>query len=265
MTTPIQQRFLAPPNAKPHEDLQLVQGSLADYHALKEHHYRADRPATATRVLALRCPSRSVAQRFLAKPIGHQTVAVLIESLPSLSCTLRNWALHERYGNWLPPRQRATLLNREVRVISRVVVHPCWRGIGLAVRLVKEALDKPTTLYTEALAAMGKVNPFFQRAGMTAYHRPPHAFDQRLTDAMQSLGLTPNALASLEQMQSKIYALAPTQQQWFHKELYRWYRQNGGRSVVHSTDPATHLRTARQRLMLEPVYYLHHNTPTTPA
>ncbi len=262
MMSPIQDRFLTQAANKLDDDLELVDGSLADYNALKEHHYRADRPATATRVLALRSTSRSVSQRFLGKPTCKQTVAVLIESLPSLSCTLRNWALHDRYGNWLAPQQRATLLNREVRVISRVVVHPCWRGVGLAVWLVKAALNKPTTLYTEALAAMGKVNPFFERSGMTAYHRPPHAFDSRLTDAMESVGLNPNNLACLDQILTKINSLTGIQRDWFHKELYRWYRQNGGRGVVHSTNPMTHLRTARQRLMLEPVYYLHNNSAT---
>ncbi len=260
MTTILQRRFGALHQNKPDNDLEFVNGSLADYQTLKEHHYRADRPATATRVLALRCKSQSVTVRFRGKPAGSQTVAVLIESLPSLSCTMRNWALRDRYGNWLEPRQRATLLNREVRVISRVVVHPCWRGIGLAVRLVKAALDQPTTIYTEALAAMGRVNPFFERAGMTAYPRPPHAFNARLNDAMRSVGLSPNCLASIEQTQSKIESLTQAQRDWFHRELYRWYRQNGGRSIVHSTDPTIHLHAARQRLLLDPVYYLHDNT-----
>jgi GNAT superfamily N-acetyltransferase len=260
MTSPIQQRFSTLPAASTDGDLELVEGSIADYNALEEHHYRAARPATATRVLAFRCASRSVAERFRGDRTGRQTVAVLIESLPSLACTMRNWALRDRYGNWQAPQQRATMLNREVRVISRVVVHPCWRGIGLAVRLVRAALDKPTTLYTEALAAMGKVNPFFERAGMTAYHRPPHACDMRLTDAMHTVGLSPNDLARIDQMNAQINSLSTTQREWFYKELYRWYRQNGGRSVVHSTDQMTHMRTARQRLMLEPVYYLLDNS-----
>ena len=263
MTTALQQRFRSLAVDKAEDGLELTEGSLADYLSLKEHHYRADRPATATRALVLRSATRSVARRFRGEPTGKQTVAVLIESLPSLSCTMRDWALRGRYGNWLAPRQRATLLNREVRVISRVVVHPCWRGIGLAVRLVKAALEKPTTIYTEALAAMGRVNPFFERAGMTAYPRPPHAFDSRLIDAMRSVGLSPNGLASIEQTRFKIDSLPETKRDWFHKELYRWYRQNGGRGIVHSTDSADHLRTARHRLMLDPVYYLHDNTDKT--
>ena len=235
---------------------------MRDYNALKQHHYRADRPATATRILALRHVVKSAAVRYVHGDSRQETVAVLVESLPSLSCKMRNWALNDRYGSWLPGKQRAYLLNQEVRVISRVVVHPCWRGLGLAVRLVRAALETPTTIYTEALAAMGRVNPFFERAGMAAYHRPPHAFDTRLIEAMQSIGLSSSDLAMLDQTRALIESLPTTRRKWFYKELYRWYRQNGGRSAIHSTDPMTHLRTARKRLMLEPVYYLHDNTET---
>lgn len=241
------------------DSLALVQGGVADYNALKEHHYRADRPATMTRVLALRHTSRNAVVRFMHRDAQSQTVAVLIESLPSLSCKMRDWALNDRYGSWLSPGQRATLLNAEVRVISRVVVHPCWRGLGLAVRLVRHALQNPTTIYTEALAAMGRVNPFFERAGMTAYHRPPHAFDLRLIEVMHAVGLSPRDLALLEQVHTRLDSLSSDRRDWFHKELRRWYRRNAGRNASHSLDPLVHLRTARQRLMLEPVYYLHAN------
>lgn len=260
MVSHIQQRFHQTPDAGPDTELELNAGSIADYNTLKEHHYRADRPATATRVLTLSHTTHTATSRFTHAPQARHPVAVLVESLPSLSCTMRNYALNDRYGNWLAPRPRALLLNREVRVISRVVVHPCWRGTGLAVRLVKAALQSPTTLYTEALAAMGRINPFFERAGMTAYPRHQHAYDARLIQAMQSIGLSTASLASMAQASHKIHLLNKHTRNWFHKELYRWYRQNGGRSIVHSTNPDTHLQTARKRLMLDPVYYIHDNT-----
>lgn len=259
MNTPLQKRFLSRGGAGQPEHLELVRGDITDYNALKEHHYRADRPATLTRVLAIRHTERSAMDRFTHTPATPRTVAVLTESLPSLSCKMRNFALNDRYGTWLEPGPRARLLNSEVRVISRVVVHPTWRGMGLAVRLVRAALADPTTIYTEALAAMGSVNPFFERAGMTAYHRPPHAFDTRLIDAMHSAGLSPHDLADPDRLLATIASFPSSKRDWFHKELHRWYRQNGGRNTVHSTDPAEHLRTARRKLMLEPVYYLHHN------
>ena len=183
-------------------------------------------------------------------------VAVLVESLPSLSCRMRDWATHDRYGGHLPPRPRAMLLNAELRCISRVVVDPRWRGLGLAVRLVRDALASPTTPLTEAIAAMGRVNPFFERAGMTAYPRPTHAHDDRLIAALARAGIVARDLARTRWAWRQIQSLDPATRAWLLKELHRWYRQNAGRSAQHETDPRRQLDVARQRLRLEPVYFL---------
>ena len=70
-----------------------------------------------------------------------------------------------RYGG--PDRRAAAaLLNAEVEAISRVIVHPVYRGCGLAVRLIRHALMHAETPMVEALAAMGAVHPLFEKAGM---------------------------------------------------------------------------------------------------
>ena len=251
---------MKPQPTNPADRLVIERGSLRDYAQLAEHHYRANRPATAMRVLVMRDPQQGIVSRYLKQTHKPAPVAVLVESLPTLNCQLRDWALHERYGSWLPPRQRSRLLTQELRCISRVVVHPQWRGLGLAVRLVKHALAHPQTQFTEALAAMGKVNPFFERAGMTAYRRQPHAFDARLVAALEAVELSPRDLAQLGVMQTRIDALPAERKQWLLAELFRWYRQNGGgRRGDCSKDPQVHLKLAQSRLLLEPVYYLHDN------
>ncbi|MFA9479652.1 hypothetical protein ACERK3_15290 [Phycisphaerales bacterium AB-hyl4] len=247
------------PAPHPAESLHLERGKLADYGQLAEHHYRADKPATAMRVLIYRTHEPTLAARFVGRSDTGQVAAVLVESLPSLSCSMRNWALHERFGRWLPATQRSRMLNREVRCISRVVVHPQWRGLGLAVRLVKAALADACTPYTEALAAMGRVNPFFERAGMTAYRRPMHPCDARLLAALARVGIVGHDLATLDRTWQRITHQPENMRRWLVTELHRWYRNNGGRSATRNRDPRTHLRAAQQRLLLQPVYYLHDN------
>ena len=192
-------------------------------------------------------------------------IAVLVESLPALSCALRDWALHERYGSWLSPAERARLLNDEVRCLSRVVVHPQWRGLGLAVALVREALRTATTPCTEALAAMGRVSPFFEKAGMTRYARPPHRHDARLAAALERVGWSATDLATADAVIERLAALPPAERSWLEGELRRWYRQAGGRSFDASGDVRDYVLAARDRLLLEPVYYLWMRPPQTPA
>jgi len=242
----------------PADRLVRREGRLAEYRTLSRFHYLARAPAAATRVLTLVDPAPTVADRWHAMhgEAGCEhadacstgvVVAVLVESMPALSCRLRDVALPGRYTGWSDRRAAARLLNAEVRCISRVVVHPQWRGLGLAVDLVRRALASMTTPYTEALAAMGRVHPFFERAGMRAYRRPPLPADQRLRDALRFAGLPPWALADLPRAQALLAHPAPTAR-LLRRELARWA---GPRLPLE-----TQLQRARDRLLREPIYYL---------
>ena len=260
MNSSLQERFATLAGRSPAQELELVQGTAKDYRALAAHHYRAARPATMMRIVALRDRRPTVVGRYLHRHDQTQTAAVLVESLPALSCRMRDWALDGRYGSWLAPRQRSAALNRDMRCISRVVVDPRWRGLGLAVRLVRHALAEPATMFTEALAAMGQVHPFFEKAGMMAYPRPRHAFDARLIDALACAHVSLADLVRPTVAYQCIARLPGPRRRWLMGELYRWYRQNGGgRAAKHSTDALEHLRMAQRRLLLEPIYYLHDN------
>ena len=268
MTTALHDRFRGLPAAGLDDLLTLDRGSIRDYDALGQHHYRAGRPATASRVLVLQYRRPTVADRFLGRSASRRVAAVLVESLPVLQCRQRDWALRDRYKPITRPRQRARLLTTELRCISRVVVHPQWRGLGLAVRLVRAALDDPQAPFTEAIAAMGKVHPFFERAGMTAYPRPPHEHDARLAAVLEKAGFNLLNLARLTHLLDAIQALPDPTRQWTLHELRRWYRLTVGRSRQHSPDPAVHLQLAQQHLLCEPIYYFHVNrtlgSPPTP-
>jgi len=239
--------------------LTLRAGALREYEALAPFHYLRARPATVSRVLVLEDRRERVADRF-ARLCGEpaagergRVAAVLVESYPSLGCALRRAALGERYRGWGDRRASARVINAELRCISRVVVHPQWRGAGLAVRLVRAALATATTRYVEALAAMGRVHPFFERAGMTAYRRWPLPRDQRLRDALRFAGLEPWALASATRMRAALREGDPGHPGEPHagllrRELARWARNE--------TTIEQQLARARDELLCEPVYYL---------
>jgi len=154
----------APGGASAVTGWRIVRGTMDDYRALGRFHYRARRPAAIKRIWAVRVPPK---RRRAGDP---HTAAVLIVSPPVLNCRGRNVATGGRY---LRPNRRAGTrrLNAEMECVSRVIVHPIFRGCGLAVRLVRHALRTAPTGWVEALAAMGAVHPFFERAGMTAYGR----------------------------------------------------------------------------------------------
>lgn len=96
----------------------------------------------------------------------HGPAGVLVVSMPTLNAGWRDRA----WPGWRPAgegrRESAARLNAGLRTISRVVIDPRFRGMGLAAALVREYLRRPLTGRTEAIAAMGRFCPFFARAGM---------------------------------------------------------------------------------------------------
>lgn len=239
--------------------LPIVPGCRADYLALKAHHYRPGNPMTMTRILSIHDATPTATDRFLTRGVGPQPIAVLVESLPALSCWLRDEAMGGRYG-YLRPKPRSQLLNEELRCISRVIVDPRYRSLGLAVRLVRHALATATTRYTEAIAVMGRVSPFFDRAGMTAYQRPALPAEERALAALRYAGIEPGELAMPTSIERRIARLPGLKKALLNKEMTRWYRTAGGRGVSKSPSLSEVLDAARQNLLANPIYYLKENT-----
>ena len=137
--------------------VRLRRGCARDYERLKRFHYRGNRPATWADVW--------VAEYFRAASgdADGRVVAVGVLSYPTIALHARDEALGLR---GMEERARIAFVNANVRTISRVVVHPQFRSVGLAVALVRCLIGQCETRYVEALAVMGKAHPFFEKAGM---------------------------------------------------------------------------------------------------
>jgi hypothetical protein len=58
-------------------------------------------------------------------------------------------------------------LNERLWLLQRVVLHPTYRAAGIASAFVRRACEQCPVDWIETLSAMGRVNPFFERAGFT--------------------------------------------------------------------------------------------------
>jgi len=247
------------------DGLSIRTGSLRDYHILAHHHYRAGLPFAATAVFVLQGAAPSVPARFRAlhqrdtqpDTNPHHVIGVLVRALPRLNCALRDLATADRYRIH-DPSDRAFILNREVRTISRVVIHPAWRGLSLAVALVRHALAHPESAYTEAITAMGRLCPFFDHAGMTRYERPALAPHARLLDVLRELDIPTPHLASRALFLARFSLLTPHHQDWLTLELHRFnahaFRLARRARAALTFDSA--LAGARDSLLSHPIYYL---------
>ena len=127
-------------------DMKIEPATKEDYEYLKGFHYLQGNPAAPK-------------YRFKLTYKG-ETIGIIVYTL-----TFR--ALHFR--NQLFPEYKNNIekVNSDILRISRVIIHPKFRGIGLAQELIKQTLPLVNARIVECVAAMAKYNPFFEKAGMT--------------------------------------------------------------------------------------------------
>lgn len=95
---------------------------------------------------------------------GDRAVGICVFAAPLASLALRT-----RYFGLTNPRGRVALaaLNDQLWLLQRVVLHPTYRGAGLGAAFVQRCCELCPVPWIETLSAMGRVNPFFERAGFT--------------------------------------------------------------------------------------------------
>jgi ABC-type ATPase with predicted acetyltransferase domain len=129
-------------------DLWLSDGAVADWPHFARWHYRGHKLAFVTRVFVL---------WHGADPVG-----VIAFGTPAASLSARS-----RYFGLKGARSELALraLNQQLWVLQRVVLHPTYRGAGIASAFVRRACELCPVPWIEALSAMGAANPVFERAG----------------------------------------------------------------------------------------------------
>lgn len=123
-------------------------------------------------------------------------------------------------------RERAHALNATVRRISRVVVLPRFRGMGIATALVRAYLRRPLTVRTEVVAAMGDLCRCFERAGMRAVECEAIARDIALAKALNRMRIAPESLADERVVQNLL------SNEGFVKAIRAWANAAGGTRKV---------------------------------
>ena len=95
---------------------------------------------------------------------GREPIGICVFGTPAASLSLRT-----RFFGLSNPRSGVAIagLNQQLWLLQRVVIHPTYRGAGIAASFVRRACQLCPVDWIETLSAMGQVNPFFERAGFT--------------------------------------------------------------------------------------------------
>jgi len=213
--------------------VQIVPGTYADYKQLAQYHYRDNGPGQFTRIYALRARSGISNLKSQIACIG-----VIVYSTASLGQELRNIATDNFFIGY-DRNTQLSLLNKYVRRISRVIIEPRFRSLGLATKLVRETMPLMNVPIIEASAVMGNINPFLEKAGMTAYHGPEKMF------------IDPASV------QRRIESLDDAQAEFIENEIRRFLTSYG--ELRYSWPTLKRMTFVLNKLTTRPVYYIWFN------
>jgi N-acetylglutamate synthase-like GNAT family acetyltransferase len=140
-----------------HGNIHVKKASVEDYEKLSRFHYRSGDDEEAESLRIKDC------YKLL---FNDELIGVIVYSHSYLNLKPRNMVFGERYVYTPGEFHKARLINEEIARISRVVIHPKFRGVGLGAFLVRETMPKVAAKVIETLAVMARYNPFFEKAGM---------------------------------------------------------------------------------------------------
>ncbi|MGD0405093.1 MAG: hypothetical protein ABSB10_00370 [Candidatus Bathyarchaeia archaeon] len=134
---------------------------------------------------------------------GEELCGVIVYSYPPPACYGRRLVL---------PRMSIQEMNKQLSIISRVVIHPKYRTIGLGATLIRETLPLAGTPYVEMIAVMAKYNPFAEKAGMQKIAKQQSADSiSEVSKTLSNLGFDLQLLGSERYVRAKLESLNPKQ------------------------------------------------------
>lgn len=217
--------------------LRVEPGLKRDYESFASMHYRAtDELGFVDKVFVMRDGP------------GGPPVGIVVYSHPPLELALRNRATDRLFSR--NPKK----LNRSMRILRRLVIHPDLRGTGLGHYLVAKTLPMVGTQYIECLATMGEFNPVFEKAGMRRIGQYDLSPKQReALEALRKMDVDPSGRGFVTQVSRR-----PPVRKIVAKIVYDWYAATtaGGASRVERQSPEFLAQTFRGLIGSRPVYYL---------
>jgi len=171
------------------KEMRIEEGTTEDWRRLAGFHYRSHKIAGPRKIFCLKR--------------GDELCGVIVYAHPPPTCFGRRLVL---------PKMSMKELNEKLSIISRVVVHPKYRTIGLGALLVRETLPLAGTPYVEMPAVMARYNPFAEKAGMRKIaEQPPPKEALTIAETLRKLGFNIQLLGSEKYVLNKLQTLSDEQ------------------------------------------------------
>ncbi len=211
------------------KDLIIEPVGMNTYHTLADFHYRQGPLGPHTHLFGIL--DNHIRRRLTAPVVG-----VIVYRPPVPNLAIRNIATGGFFSG-LPRSTGLSLLNEHVRCISRVIIDPRYRGLGLASWLVAETMPLTGAAMVEASSVMAGFHPFFKRAGMLEFRSAPDVKTERMKAALETVGIDERQWIDTEQVHEQIESLNMPHRAFIEKQIYNFLQKFARqRTMPHSLD-----------------------------
>ena len=224
------------------KNLRIVDGCIGDYRKLSRFHYRSSRLVAYSSIFALR--------------YGGETAGVIVYTMPFAGVELRRVAVGDIFIG-LDRCTQLSVINKNIRCISRVIIEPRFRGLSLAAEMVRQTMTRVNIPIIEGLSVMGHINSFFERAGMSRYEAGQSLQSVRLQQALSSVGIESDNISETDVLHRRIEALRPRQKRFIESEIGNFLDCYGRSRNMSPGRKRTEF--VLSKLTARPVYYVWFN------
>lgn len=195
------------------ERMVVTRGTVDDWHALRDLHYKTDGKPFAPTYYRCELDGRLVACLVMAYP--KLLLAPRHRMFPKLKPTTNTTVANQYWGKYV---------NANFAVVSRCVVDTLYRGVGVSYRfinLVSRMHDRPLI---EIQSSMSKYNPFAMKAGFQ-FIRPerPKTYESALRVFQRHFRNDPG---DTEVVLEELFAMTPARRSRALADLVANYHKN---------------------------------------
>ncbi len=231
-------------------ELVITEAKRRDYNYLARFHYRSGNLGPYVKMYKIF--NKSTVFMPINEPAG-----LIVYTMPVPSIKLRNIATKGIFTGLESRKKTMQSVNANFRCISRVIIDPRYRGLGLARLLVAETMKLMPTPYVEALAVMGRVNPFFEKAGMNKYTAESLPRVRNMTRTFENVGIAASDFIEPAIVQKKMQSLSPAAKRLLNLEICKFLVAYGKRKNM--PPGPERIRFVIRKLGPRPNYYLWRN------
>lgn len=208
--------------------LEVLPGTLDDYHILSEYHYRTEPVKPVTQIYKIVGTAET-------KGAFPDPMAVIVYRMPLPDIRPRHTATKGYFKRPASQSDRLKLVNEKIQYIARLIVDPRFHRRGLASILLKDSLERQNVPIIETLTPIDFTNKIFQKAGFKLFQTPAPPWYRRLTDMLFLLGLTEQSLTVPLIVHNRISSLQGQSSEHVEKEIHLFLKHYRHReSMPHS-------------------------------